>query len=45
MNIDGKLVDVSNFLYGRQPALTLTDVDLSFTLVYDDSARRPTATS
>ena len=38
LNIDGKLVDVSNFLYGRQPALTLVDVDLEFTMVYDDSA-------
>lgn len=38
LNIDGKLVDVSNFLTGRTPALTLVDVDLSFTQIYDDSA-------
>jgi hypothetical protein len=37
LNIDGKLVDVSNFLSGRTPALTLTDVDFECTLVYDDN--------
>ena len=38
LSIDGKLVDVSNFLFGRQPAFTLEDVDFEFVLVWDDSA-------
>lgn len=37
LSIDGKLTDISNFLTGRTPALTLTDVDFEFTLIYDDS--------
>jgi hypothetical protein len=38
LQIDGKLVDISNFQTGRTPALTLVDVDLSFTLVHDITA-------
>lgn len=38
LNIDAKLVDVSNFQTGRTPAATLSDVDLSFTLVWDQTA-------
>jgi hypothetical protein len=37
LNNDGKLKDVSNFQTGRQPAATLADADLSFTLVLDQA--------
>ena len=44
LNIDAKLVDASNFQYGRQPVATLTDVDFEFAVVWDQSTRRPTPT-